>query len=81
MKFHQFATGKWMELQIAMLSEVSQIQKDMFSLVCGRQIQIQPLTHTHTHTHNLESSSETVCGIFLNLAYFARHNDILPIFL
>jgi hypothetical protein len=34
--------GKWMELEIIMLSEVSQVQKDksyMFSLICGRQIQ------------------------------------------
>jgi hypothetical protein len=63
MKFHQFATGKWMELQLAMLSEVSQIQKDMFSLVCGRQIQIQPLTHTHTHTHtHTISKSEMARG-------------------
>jgi hypothetical protein len=31
--------GKWMELKIIMLSEVSQDQKDrghMFSLICGR---------------------------------------------
>jgi hypothetical protein len=31
--------GKWMELEVNMLSEVSQIQKDkpfMFSLVCRR---------------------------------------------
>jgi hypothetical protein len=32
-------TGKWMELEIIMLSRVSQVQKDkgyMFSLICGR---------------------------------------------
>jgi hypothetical protein len=32
-------TGKWMELETIILSEVSQLQKDkdhMFSLVCGR---------------------------------------------
>jgi hypothetical protein len=31
--------GKWMKLEIIMLSEVSQVQKDqgcMFSLICGR---------------------------------------------
>jgi hypothetical protein len=36
-------TGKWMELENTMLSKVSQVQKDkdhMFSLICGRQIQI-----------------------------------------
>jgi hypothetical protein len=30
--------GKWMELEIIMLSKVSQVQKDkscMFSLICG----------------------------------------------
>jgi hypothetical protein len=26
---------KWMELETIMLSEVSQAQKDMFSLICG----------------------------------------------
>jgi hypothetical protein len=37
-------TGKWMELENIMLSEIRQAQKDkghMFSLVCRRQIQIQ----------------------------------------
>jgi hypothetical protein len=31
--------GKWMELEIIMLGEASQVQKDkghMFSLICGR---------------------------------------------
>jgi hypothetical protein len=31
-------TGKWMELEIIMLSKVNQVQKDkglMFSLICG----------------------------------------------
>jgi hypothetical protein len=31
--------GKWIELEIIMLSEVSQVQKDkgcMFSVICGR---------------------------------------------
>jgi hypothetical protein len=28
-------TGKWMVLENTMLSEVSQVQKDMFSLMCG----------------------------------------------
>jgi hypothetical protein len=37
-------TGKWIELEKIMLNEVSQVQKDKshtFSLICGRQIQIQ----------------------------------------
>jgi hypothetical protein len=52
--------GKWMEMEIMMLSKVSKVQKDkshMFSLICGRQIQKMNVytntsnTHTHTHTH------------------------------
>jgi hypothetical protein len=38
--------GKWMELEIIMLNEVSQVQKDkgcMSSLICGRQIQMTDL--------------------------------------
>jgi hypothetical protein len=27
--------GKWMELEIIKLSEVNQVQKDMFSVICG----------------------------------------------
>jgi hypothetical protein len=46
--------GKWMELEDIMLSEVSKAQEDkgqMFSLICGRQIQkiiiyIKTLTFT-----------------------------------
>jgi hypothetical protein len=37
-------TGKWMELENFMLSEVSQVQKDkccMFSIKCGRKTQVQ----------------------------------------
>jgi hypothetical protein len=33
------STGKWMELETIILSEVVQVQKDkghMFSLICGR---------------------------------------------
>jgi hypothetical protein len=31
--------GKWIELEVIMLSEINQVQKDkgcMFSLICGR---------------------------------------------
>jgi hypothetical protein len=53
--------GKWIELEIITLSEVSQVQKDkgcMLSLTCGRQIpkinvytNINMIVYTHTHTH------------------------------
>jgi hypothetical protein len=53
--------GKWMDLQIIMLSKVSQAQKDkgyMFSLICGRKAtKINEYKNTnmisYIHTHNL----------------------------
>jgi hypothetical protein len=36
-------SGKWTELENIMLSDLRQVQKDkgpMFSLICGRQLQI-----------------------------------------
>jgi hypothetical protein len=49
--------GKWMELELIMLSEISQAQKDkgcMFSVMCGT-------WNAHTHTHN--SNCRTVWGM------------------
>jgi hypothetical protein len=46
--------GTWMELENVILTEVSQAQKDkgrMFSLICGRQIQIQTQALLYTHIY------------------------------
>jgi hypothetical protein len=53
-------TGKWMELEITILREVSQVQKDkghMFSLHMKNKYKYK---HDHTHIHINVSNSGTV---------------------
>jgi hypothetical protein len=48
------SAGKWMELKNIMFNGVSQVQKDkghMFSLTCGRRIQIQALSYLHINIY------------------------------
>jgi hypothetical protein len=54
--------GLWMELEIIMLSEGSQIQKEkghMFSLICGRQIQTQVQALSYTCIYDMGLLEET----------------------
>jgi hypothetical protein len=47
-------TGKWLQLENIMLSEVNQVRKakgHLFCLICRRQIQIQIQALSYTHTH------------------------------
>jgi uroporphyrinogen-III decarboxylase len=51
-------TGKWMELENIILSEVIQVQKTkghVFSLICGMQAQlnISNITYTYKYTKNM----------------------------
>jgi hypothetical protein len=47
------SSGKWVELETTVLSEISQFHKDKYcviSAICGLEGK-HTCTHTHTHTH------------------------------
>jgi hypothetical protein len=49
------SSGKWVELETTVLSEISQFHKDKYcviSAICGLEGK-HTCTHTHTHTHTL----------------------------